>query len=95
MWRKCAIAYWWGIKFNRKIFINREEDSVLEKRKIINNKEVENLLTEHGFKSLTLSNYDFKTQVELFKNAKFIVGLHGAGFANIIFSNPGTKVLEL
>ena len=83
------------VNLPEKIFINREEDSVLEKRKIINNKEVENLLTEHGFKSLTLSNYDFKKQVELFKNAKFIVGLHGAGFANIIFSNPGTKVLEL
>ena len=28
-------------------------------------------------------------------NADFIIGLHGAGFANTIFSKPKTRILEL
>ena len=42
-----------------------------------------------------MSNLNFKDQVKLFTNANFVVGLHGAGFANIIFSKPGTKVIEI
>ena len=30
-----------------------------------------------------------------FFNAKKMVGLHGAGFANIVFCKPNTKILEL
>jgi len=82
-------------KLPKRIFINREEDSILERRKIINNEDVKNLLKNLGFKSVTLSNHNFKEQVELFKNAKFIVGLHGAGFANIVFAKPKTSVIEI
>jgi len=80
---------------SKKIYINRENDSILENRKIINNKEVKNLLINYGFKIVSLSNYSFKDQVKMFNNAKFIVGLHGAGFANLVFSKPHTKVIEL
>jgi len=31
----------------------------------------------------------------MFYNAKTIVGLHGAGFANLVFCKPKTKVIEL
>ncbi len=79
----------------RKIYINREKDSILENRRIINNEEVKNILKNYGFKIVSLSNYTFKDQVKIFNNAKFIVGLHGAGFANLVFSKPNTKVIEL
>ncbi len=82
-------------KYSKKIYINRESDSVVSNRKIINNDEVKIFLKEEGFEILTLSNYSFKDQVNIFKNAEFIVGLHGAGFANLIFSRPKTKVIEL
>ena len=36
----------------------------------------------------------FKDQINLYNSAKIIVGLHGAGFANICFCSPGTKVIE-
>ena len=36
----------------------------------------------------------FKDQINLYNSAKKIAGLHGAGFANICFCNPGTKVIE-
>ena len=82
-------------KLHKKIFIDRENDSNNQNRKIINNEEVKKLLTKSGFKYLILSNYSFKKQVEIFKAADFIIGLHGAGFTNIVFSKPKTRVLEI
>tara|TARA_B110000967_G_scaffold66894_1_gene69169 strand:+ start:4482 stop:5600 length:1119 start_codon:yes stop_codon:yes gene_type:complete len=79
----------------KKIFINRESDSVLENRKIINNQEVRNFLSKLGFRSVTLSDYSFNEQVKIFNNAQFVIGLHGGGFANIIFSKQGTKIIEI
>lgn len=83
------------LSFPKRIFINRENDSVLERRKLINNQEIKKLLIELGFKIITLSDYTFQNQIKLFNNANLIVGLHGAGFANIIFSKPKTKIIEL
>jgi capsular polysaccharide biosynthesis protein len=80
--------------FPSKIFINRKDGKTKKWRFIINELEVENYLKSAGFKSFTLSDYSFLDQVKLFYHAKTIVGLHGAGFANIIFCQPGTKILE-
>ena len=44
---------------------------------------------------MILSNYHFSDQVKIFNEAENIVGLHGAGFANIVFCKPNTKILEL
>ena len=78
----------------KKFFIDRQFDSNTFARKIINNDEVKNVLINLGFKSICLSDLSFKNQVKLFNNAKFIIGLHGGGFANLIFSRQGTKVIE-
>ena len=44
---------------------------------------------------MILGNFHFKEQIEIFNNAEIIIGLHGAGFANLCFCKKGTKVLEL
>lgn len=31
----------------------------------------------------------------MFNNAKYIIGPHGAAFTNLIFSNPGLKLIEI
>ena len=31
----------------------------------------------------------------MFNAAEVVVGLHGAGFANMVFSKPNTKIIEL
>ena len=82
-------------KFPKKFFIDRSKDSNTNSRNIVNNNEVKEHLQKYGFKSITLSQYDFIDQVKLFNNAKIIVGLHGAGFANMIFSKPRTKIIEI
>lgn len=82
-------------KYSKKIFIDRVDATDLKSRHIINNDEVKMNLKKLGFKILVLSRVNFKEQVRIFQEAKIIVGLHGAGFANIIFSKKGIKVIEL
>ena len=64
-------------------------------RKIINENEVKTVLAQYNFKTVTLSELSFLEQVKLFNNAENIVGLHGAGFANLVFCKKKTNVLEL
>lgn len=82
-------------KFYKKIYIDRSDSKFSDKRKIINENEIKNYLIKNNFTSIVLSEYSFEQQVQIFNNAKIIIGLHGAGFANIIFSNPGTNIIEL
>ena len=81
--------------YPKKIYINRKDGTTKKWRYIINESDVESNLEKKGFKSLTLENYSFLDQVNIFYNAKEVVGLHGAGFANIVFCKPNTKILEL
>ena len=78
----------------KKIYIDRA-DSRYKTRNIVNDNEVKNFLEKKGFKTLKLTDYSFVDQVELFNSAENVAGLHGAGFANIIFCKPNTKILEL
>ena len=82
-----------NVSFSR-IFIDRS-DSKLPHCKLINNKEIKNFLISKGFKVLKLSKYSFKKQVSYFKNAKVIIGPHGAGFANLTFCKKNTEVIEI
>ena len=77
----------------KKIFINRKDGKTY--RFISNEKAVEDLLKKKGFKSITMSDYNFLDQIRIFNSAEYIVGLHGAGFANTVFCEPKTKILEL
>ena len=79
---------------SEKIFIDRS-DSIYDHCKLKNNSEVTSYLIKEGFETYQLSKLDFFQQIYLFNNAKVIIGPHGAGFSNIIFSNPGTKILEI
>lgn len=83
-------------KFPDKIYIDRSDSVANTKnlRSITNEVNVKNLLQKNGFKSITLSNFRFIEQAQIFNKAKIIVGLHGAGFANFCFCEPKTKVVE-
>jgi tetratricopeptide (TPR) repeat protein len=76
----------------RKIFISRA-DAV--GRNLINSSEVEGALRERGFDIVTLSGRNARDQIELFSSASHVVGVHGAGLTNVLFSPPGTRVLEV
>ena len=85
------------INFPEKIYIDRGDASpnISKLRLIVNEREVKDKLLEHKYKVIKLSDYSIIDQIKLFFNAKKMVGLHGAGFANVMFANPGLRVLEL
>ncbi len=80
-----------------KIYIDRKDSvsNTRNLRSILNEDQIIDFLKKNKFEILTLSNYSFKEQVRVINNAKVIVGLHGAGFANFCFCEPNTKVIEL
>ena len=92
--REKFLKYSKKIPIADKIFIDRS-DSIYDHCKLTNNKEIIDFLSEKNFKTYQVSKLNFFEQVYLFNNAKIIVGPHGAAFSNIIFSNPGLKIIEL
>jgi capsular polysaccharide biosynthesis protein len=75
-----------------RVFISREDAL---HRKLINEEEVFHVLEEHGFKKVSLSTMSFLEKIQLFHTAEVIVSPHGAGLTNLVFCNPGTRVIEL
>ncbi len=83
--------------YSKKIFIDRSDatSNHSEFRKIINEKQIIEQLKLNGYKAVRLSDLSFKEQIKTFYNANKIIGLHGAGFANLIFCKPNTEILEI
>ena len=84
-------------KSPEKIYIDRSDakSNHSEFRKIINEKEIIQKLIAEGYKTIRLADLSFVDQIKIFYNAKKIIGLHGAGFANLIFCKPNTDILEI
>ena len=84
-------------KIKNKIYIDRDDISLnnLPQRFISNEDEVKKCMLDNNFITVKLHETGFRKQVDLFHNAKCIVGLHGAGFGNIVFCKPRTKIIEL
>jgi len=82
--------------FPSKIYIDRKDSKSNHRnfRLIKNELEVRNLLESKGFKSLCISDFHFSDQIKIFNTATHIVGLHGSGFGNLVFSKPDTRVVE-
>jgi capsular polysaccharide biosynthesis protein len=75
-----------------KLYVSR---SKARYRNVTNEEDVLAYLTEIGFVPVWLEDYDFVTQIALFSNAEFIVAPHGAGLTNLIWCQPGAKLLEV
>ncbi len=65
---------------NRKL---QQEDSFLP------------LLARYGFEIVEPENLSLIEQAHLFRQAEVVMGPHGSGFSNLVFCEPGTKVIEL
>lgn len=74
-----------------KLLISRED---ADTRRIVNRDEVEQALSQLGFKTVVLTDYSFVEQKQLFFHADVIVGTHGAGLTELIYA-PDAAVLEL
>ena len=77
---------------DKRLYISRKD----RERIPSNEAEVEALLVGMGFEVVVLDRMSAQEQVDIFIQAKTIVGVHGAGLSNIVWAPPnGTKVLEL
>lgn len=76
---------------HRKIFISRQGST----RGVANLREVEGALQADGWEIVDPGVLSFGEQVETFKQARIIAGIHGAGMTNILWAPPGTRVVEL
>jgi capsular polysaccharide biosynthesis protein len=76
----------------KRIYISREDAA---HRKVANEDEVFSVLKKYGFKKVKLSTLSFVEKIQLFHSAEVILSPHGAGLTNLVFCNPGTKVIEL
>lgn len=74
-----------------RILISRERAKM---RRIENHGEVAAELGEHGFREVVLEELSIEEQIELFFDAEFVVGAHGSGLVNVLFSKD-IHVLEL
>ena len=84
-------------KIKNKIYIDRGDtiSNHLPQRFISNEDEIKKYLLKNNFIFVKLHEAKFREQINLFHNAECIVGLHGAGFVNVVFCKPGTKIIEL
>lgn len=75
-----------------KVYISRKRS---EKRKVVNEGQVEGLLRKYGFDCVNNEELDFHEQVSLFSRAQYVISIHGAGLTNMLFMKENSKVLEL
>jgi hypothetical protein len=64
-------------------------------RRVANAEAVEDQLRRAGFAIYVMEDLRVAEQIELFRHAAFVIGVHGAALANLVFCPPGTKVIEL
>jgi capsular polysaccharide biosynthesis protein len=57
-------------------------------RRLLNSDVFESFLDENGFCTVDPGQHTFASQVQMFHEAEFIVGVHGAGLTNLLWTNP-------
>ena len=95
----------WALNFLRTLLPSNSDTKSVRKfsisradaagRKPINEEQVQQALRARGFDVVTLSGRSARDQIELFASASHVVGVHGAGLTNVLFSPPDTRVLEV
>lgn len=79
-------------KTGRKIFISRRGTKA---RAIADQNHLEQSFSQDGYELVQLEKLPWADQVRLFANAESIAGLHGAGFANILFAPSHCSIHEI
>jgi capsular polysaccharide biosynthesis protein len=73
----------------RMIYLSRNDSKV---RRVINEKEVIDVLAPLGFEVVTTTGMPMAEQIALFNSARVLLSPHGAGLSNAIFMSDGLVV---
>jgi capsular polysaccharide biosynthesis protein len=77
---------------SRRLYVTRRHSPV--GRRILNDDELSRRLERRGFQTVALESLPVAEQIELFYDARLVVGAHGAGLTNLLFA-AGAGVVEL
>jgi Glycosyltransferase 61 len=77
---------------NRRLYVSRARAG---RRAVSNELELTELVVSHGFEVVQPEMLPLHEQVELFAGAEVVAGPHGAGLTSVLFSPPGTLLIEL
>ena len=76
----------------RRIFISRQRST---RRRCLNEDQIFCYLAPHGFERYCLEDLSVIQQLRLFSESSLLVGVHGAGFTNLLACAPQTSIVEL
>lgn len=74
-----------------RVYVSRSKAT---ERRVANEDKLTELLSSYGFEFYELENLNYAEQVQLFSNAETVLGPHGAGLCNIVYSQD-VRLLEL
>jgi len=78
----------------KRIIISRKDaQSGTQRRRVVNEGDLIAALAPLGFEAYDLASLSLEDQIRLFASAEFVLGPHGAGFANMAFCLKGTKAI--
>lgn len=100
----CCNPY--AVDFLRKSFLPKADASYEGPRKfyilrrgwtrgVTNEDEVQALFKKKGWELISPENLSIPAQMQLFKQARAVCGLHGSALTNLLWASPGCRVLEL
>lgn len=75
-----------------RIYVTRDRAG---RRRVANEAELWEGLVARGFARVRLEDLTWEEQIATFRRAREVVAPHGAGLANLVFSAPGARVVEL
>lgn len=89
--REFFSQYYEPNSFNRKLYLSR----VGRDRSPANERDLQFNMEKQGFVRFDGSGVSFLSQIASFSSAKQLMGVHGAAFANIVWSPVGVEVCEI
>ncbi|GAB3702606.1 hypothetical protein GCM10027592_32190 [Spirosoma flavus] len=78
-----------GFATSERIYISRSG-----RRRVLNEDALVRMLEQYGFVFIEDKSRSIEEQYALYRQASFIIGPHGASFANVLWCQPGTQLLE-
>ena len=85
------------IYISRRTWINNDNSNIgtdyTTRRKMINEDKLVEELSKNGIKEIFAENLSTDEKIQLFNNAKVVIGSIGGGMSNLLFSKPTTKSL--
>lgn len=90
--RSAVFARESALELPKRVYITRRG---ADRRVLTNETDIENEAGKRGFRIYDFAQIPILHQIAIARHAKTIMAPHGAGLSHIVFSDPGTQIVEL